>query len=71
VVVFTVIFANTALMASLNMRNLEEHTPRGFAEVELASTLLYGRGLHSFTSQLNLSAFCGTGGTFRGCPGGV
>jgi len=27
------------------------------------------RGLHSFTSQLNLSAFCGIGGVCRGCLG--
>jgi len=30
-----------------------------------------GRGLHSSTLQLNLSAFCVTGGAFRGCFGGV
>jgi len=29
--------------------------------------LLPGRGLHSLTSQLNLSAFYGTGGARRGC----
>ena len=28
-------------------------------------------GLHSSTFRLNVSAFCGTGGTFRGCLGGV
>ena len=28
-----------------------------------------GRGLHSSTSQLNLSAFCVTGGAVRGCFG--
>ena len=33
--------------------------------------LVAGRGLHSLTSQLNLSAFCGTWGAFRGCVGGV
>jgi len=27
------------------------------------------RGLHSFTFQLNMSAFCETGGVFRGCLG--
>jgi len=26
-----------------------------------------GRGLHSFTSQLNLSTFCWIGGALRGC----
>ena len=30
-----------------------------------------GRGLHSSTFRLNLSAFCGIGGTFRDCLGGV
>ena len=28
---------------------------------------LQGRGLHSFTHQLNLSALHGTGGVHRGC----
>jgi len=27
-------------------------------------------GLHSSTFRLNVSAFCGTGGAFRGCLGG-
>jgi len=30
-----------------------------------------GRGLHSSTSRLNVSAHCGTGGANRGCVGGV
>jgi len=30
-----------------------------------------GRGLHSSTIRLNVSAFCGTGGAFRGCLGGI
>jgi len=30
-----------------------------------------GRGLHSFTVQLNVSAFCGIGGALKGCLGGV
>jgi hypothetical protein len=30
-----------------------------------------GRGLHSSTFRLNLSATCGTGGAFRGCLGVV
>jgi len=29
-----------------------------------------GGRLHSFTSGLNLSAFCGIGGAYRGCKGG-
>ena len=34
--------------------------------------LLDGRGLHSSTFRLNVSAFCGIGGAFRGgCLGGV
>ena len=32
---------------------------------------LRGRGLYSSTFRLNLSAFCGIGGAFRGCLGGV
>jgi len=27
----------------------------------------HGRGLHWFTFRLNVSAFCGIGGAFRGC----
>jgi len=30
-----------------------------------------GRGLHSSTFQLNVSALCCIGGVFRGCVGGV
>jgi hypothetical protein len=30
-----------------------------------------GRGLHSSTSRLNVSAFYGIGVAFRGCLGGV
>jgi hypothetical protein len=29
-----------------------------------------GRGSHSFTFQLNLSAICGIGGAFEDCSGG-
>jgi len=32
---------------------------------------IVGRGLHSSTFQLNLSAFSETGGAVRGCFGGV
>ena len=30
-----------------------------------------GRGLHSSIFRLNISAFCGIGGAFRGCLGGA
>ena len=30
-----------------------------------------GRGSHSTTFRLTISAFCGIGGAFRGCLGGV
>jgi len=30
-----------------------------------------GRGLHSSTFQLDVSAFCGIGGAIRGCSEGV
>jgi len=33
--------------------------------------LLAGRGLHSSTFRLDVSAFCGIGGAFRGFLGGV
>jgi len=32
---------------------------------------LLGRGLHSSTFRLNVSAFCGIGVAIRGCPGAV
>jgi len=35
--------------------------------LKLIVSCLSGRGLHSFTSQLNLSSFCGMGGARRGC----
>ena len=40
--------------------------PAKFAAL-CAPTSLHSRGLHSFTSQLNLSAFCGIGGARRDC----
>ena len=36
------------------------------AVVHLSSSTLTGRGLHSLTLQLNVSAFCGIGAAFRG-----
>ena len=36
-----------------------------------AEEQIAGRGLHSSTFQLNVSAFYGTGGKFRGCSVGV
>jgi len=42
-----------------------QYQPHGLAtvqgEVEAALTRLTGRGLHSSTFRLNISAFCGTG----------
>ena len=35
------------------------------------STAAAGRGLHSSIFWLNVSAFCGIGGAFRGCLVGV
>jgi hypothetical protein len=29
------------------------------------------RGLHIYSFRLNVSAFCGAGGAFRGCLGGI
>jgi len=37
----------------------------------LNSTTPAARGLHSFTFQLNVSAFCGIGGALRVCLGVV
>ena len=36
-----------------------------------AKATLPGRGLHSFTFRLNVSAFCGIGGVSMGCLGAV
>jgi hypothetical protein len=35
------------------------------------STATSGRGLHSSTFRLNVSAFCGIGGALNNCVGGV
>ena len=37
------------------------------SEMVTAEVLVGGRGSPSFTSQLNLSPFCGIGGARRGC----
>jgi hypothetical protein len=44
-------------------------TPAGEVTKKLVPQILgvVGRGLHSFTSQLNLSALCGIGGARRDC----
>jgi hypothetical protein len=39
--------------------------------IALGTLLPVFKGLHSLTLQLNVSAFCGIGGGFRGCLGGV
>ena len=36
-------------------------------QIIVFSRLLIGRGLHSSTFRLNVSALCGTGGALRGC----
>ena len=43
---------------------LEDSDVVEFAEVILPPLF---RGLHSFTFQLNVSAFCGIGGALRAC----
>ena len=37
----------------------------------VSNALPKSRGLHSSTSQLNISAFCWIGDTFKGCVGGI
>jgi hypothetical protein len=39
-------------------------------EDEELAAMVAGRGLHSFTFQLDVSAFCEIGGAFKGCLGG-
>ena len=41
------------------------------AEEMPTQLVVHGRGLHSSTFQLNVSAVCGIGGAFRKCVGGV
>ena len=43
----------------------------GVVSVRGVSQRVHGRGFHSSTFQLNLSAFCSMGGVFKGCLGGV
>jgi len=42
-------------------------TIMAMGRINRPSLMIYGRGIHSFTSQLNLSAFYGIGGACRGC----
>ena len=56
------------ILASGSGRWLHEGAVTNFFVVRLQTD---GRGLHSSTCQLNVSAFCGIGGAFRGCLGGV
>ena len=45
--------------------------PRVFTDSAGAASSAGGRGLHSSTFQLNVSALRGIGGAFKGCSGGV
>jgi len=52
-----------------NLRQCIEELPSQFMEnwcYDKKVLRSIGRGLHSSTFRLNLSAFCGIGGTFRG-----
>ena len=40
-------------------------------EVQMCKDYIHGRGLHSSTFWLKVSAFCRIGGMLRGCSGGV
>ena len=53
-----------AILALNGDVNLESFLDQFVAAAGLGET---GRGLHSSTFQLNVSAFRGTGGAFRGC----
>ena len=45
--------------------------PKGYARQAGARPRAGGRSLHSSTFRLNMSVFCGIGGAFRNCLGGV
>jgi len=61
-----------SIMNHPSICNLREHFEiNGGSEVVMVLELLSGRGLHSSTLQLNLSAFCVTGAALRGCFGDV
>jgi hypothetical protein len=42
-----------------------------FGDASFTFAYVPGRGLHSSTSRLNVSTFCGIGAACRGCVGGV
>jgi len=58
---------------SCNLRRYEAVSLRREEELtkQLSGGDHGGRGLHSSTFQLNLSASCGIGGAFSGCLGAV
>ena len=61
------VYTQMGAVFSTNLRNCDlavDGSP-------IRSTLTSGRGLHSSTLSLNLSAFCGIGGACRGCLAGV
>jgi len=64
--------ASDPYVALLQRAMLARLQSMGFARAEAREALeAAGRGLHSSTVRLNVSAFCGTGGALRGCLGGV
>jgi len=68
-------FATLALVDAIKKDVEDLSAGGGAAAVAVAmsaeATMLEGRGLHSFSFQLNVSAFCGIGGAFRGYLWGV
>ena len=53
-----------------NLRRYTQGGP-GMPEMLTPTSAIMGRGLHSFTFQLHVSAFCGIGGAFSVRLGGV
>jgi hypothetical protein len=53
------------------LANMIDRPPLVICGLVFMSGAACGRGLHSSTLQLNVSAFCVTGGASRGCFGGV
>ena len=58
-------------MRRFMMKDDAEDAAPSYSAAMTPFAALVGRGLHSSTFRLNVSAFSGTGDAFTGCVGGV